>query len=84
MKVFVRNSAGMFESDVQAYDPFNDRAVFEYKHSLIPRRCYNTGAWVWGLAVRGRRVITGPGEPVIEDRWYHRHEAVMMMLKGLN
>ncbi len=67
--------------DVQAYDYFNDRATFEYKHSFWPRKCYNTGRWVWGVAMRGRRIITGPGEPVIEDRWYHRHEAIIMMLQ---
>ncbi len=65
----------------QSYDYFNDRASFEYKHSFWPRRCYNTGRWVWGVAMRGRRIITGPGEPVIEDRWYHKHEAIMMMLQ---
>jgi hypothetical protein len=68
-----------FNSD----DYFNSRADFYYKYSLIPRRCYNTNRWIWGVAVRGRRVITGPGDPVIEDRWYHRHEAIIMMLKGL-
>ncbi len=68
----------------QAYDPFSDQARFEYRYSIIPRRCYETGRLVWGLAVRGRRVITGPGEPIYEDRWYHRNEAVLMMLKGLN
>jgi hypothetical protein len=72
----------MTESEtVTMYDPFSDRAVFAYKYSLLPRRCYNTKRLVWGTAVRGRRVITGPGEPVIEDRWYHRHEAIIMMLK---
>ena len=65
-------------------DYFNDRAVFTYAYSIWPRRCYNTGRWIWGLSVRGRRIITGPGEPVIEDRWYHRHEAVMMMLKKVS
>lgn len=69
--------------DAQAYDPFEDRAVFNYKYSFIPRRCYNTKKLVWGLAVRGRRIITGPGSDVVEDRWYHRHEAIIMMLKGL-
>lgn len=69
--------------DVSTYDTFNDRANFYYKYSLIPRRCYNTNRWIWGVAVRGRRVIIGPGEPVIQDRWYHRHEAIIMMLKGL-
>jgi hypothetical protein len=66
----------------QAYDPFDDRAVFEYKYSFIPRRCYTTGQWVWGVAMRGRRIIGGPGDPVVEDRWYHRHEAIIKMLKG--
>ena len=66
---------------VQAYDPFDDRASFEYKYSLWPRRCHNTDRWVWGLAIRGRRVITGPGEPIYEDRWYDRHEAIIMMLR---
>jgi hypothetical protein len=68
--------------DVQSYDPFDDRAVFEYKYSFIPRRCYTTGQWVWGVAMRGRRIIGGPGDPVVEDRWYHRHEAIIKMLKG--
>jgi len=62
---------------------FNSRAVFEYKTSFIPRRCYNSGRWIWGVSMRGRMMITGPGDPLIIDRWYHRHEAVIMMLKGL-
>lgn len=70
--------------EVQSYDPFNDRAQFEYKFSFWPRRCYKTGRLVWlETAMRGRRIITGPGEPVIEDRWYNRDEALIMMIKGL-
>lgn len=68
-------------SQEQAYDHFNDRASFRYAYSIWPRRCYNTGRRLWGTALLGRRIITGPGEPVIEDRWYHRHEAIIMMLK---
>jgi len=71
--------SGIFDSD----DYFNSRADFYYKYSLIPRRCYNTQRWIWGVAVCGRRVITGPGDSITEDRWYHRHEAIIMMLKGL-
>lgn len=70
---------GYFDSD----EYFNSRADFHYKYSFVPRRCYNTQRWIWGVAVRGRRVITGPGDSIIEDRWYHKHEAVIMMLKGL-
>lgn len=62
---------------------FNKTAQFEYRYSLIPRRCYNTRQWIWGLALRGHRMVTGPGEPVIINRWYHRHEGIIMMLKGL-
>jgi hypothetical protein len=65
-----------------SYDPFDDRAVFKYKYSFIPRRCYTTNRWIWGLSMRGRRVITGPGDPLIQDRWYHRDEAIIKMLKG--
>ena len=68
--------------DAQYYDHFDDRATFEYKYSFIPRRCYTTKRWIWGLAMRGRRVITGPGDPIIEHRWYHRHEAIIKMLKA--
>jgi hypothetical protein len=73
-----------FDPGVQMYDPFNDRAQFEYVFSFWPRRCYNTGRWMFmEVAMRGRRTITGPGTPVIEDRWYHRHEAIIMMIKGI-
>lgn len=75
---------GISTSDemTQSYYPFNDRAQFEYKYSIIPRRCYTTNRWIWGLSMRGRRIITGPGDPVIMDRWYHRNEAIIKMLKG--
>jgi len=65
-------------------DWFTDRATFEYQYCFWPKRCYNTGQWLWlETAVRGRRIITGPGEPVVEDRWYHPHEALVMMIKGV-
>ena len=69
------------------FDVFNERAKFEYKYCLCPRRCYNTGRWLWlETAMRGRREIYGPaGEPpVIEDRWYNSDEALIMMLKKVS
>ena len=62
-------------------DRFLSRAVFEYCTSVIPRRCYNTRRWIWGRSMRGRRIITGPGEPIVEDRWYHKNEALIMLIK---
>lgn len=73
----------MMDDGPQSYDPFNDYACFEYKYSLKPRRCYNTGQQVWGLAVRGRRSYRyADNNFAHEDRWYHRNEAIIMMLKG--
>lgn len=71
-----------YEANVTSYDPFNDRATFELMFCALPRRCYVTKRWLFmTIAMRGRRIITGPGEPVIEDRWYHRHEHLIMLLK---
>jgi hypothetical protein len=73
-----------FDPGVQMYDPFNNRAHFKYVFCAWPRKCYNTGRWMFmEVSIRGRRIITGPGTPVIEDRWYHRHEAIIMMIKGI-
>jgi len=60
---------------------FEQRARFSYAWSLWPRRCYRTGRRVWGLAVKAEAVWTGPGDPVLERRWLHRHEGVILMLK---
>jgi hypothetical protein len=66
------------------YDGFNERASFKYRYCVWPRRCYNTKQWIWlETAMRGRAVWTGPGDHLIEDRWYHRHEALVMMIKGV-
>lgn len=62
---------------------FNRSAHFEYKYSLIPRKCYNTGRLVWGLAVRGRRSFRIVDTYFAhEDRWFHRDEVIIMILKG--
>jgi hypothetical protein len=61
---------------------FNKHAKFEYKYSFWPRRCHSTKRLLcFTLAMRGRRIITGPGEPVIEDRWYHRDIGIVLLIK---
>ena len=78
--------------DVQAgpdiyYDGFMNRAEFEYKYALWPRRCYITGRWLWlETAMRGRREYWGPaGEsPLVEYRWYDSNEALIMMIKKVS
>lgn len=65
------------------FDPldFEQRAQLQYRWSLWPRRCYRSQRRIWGLAVCAEAIWTGPGEPVIERRWLHRHEGLIMMLK---
>jgi hypothetical protein len=64
-------------------DDFERRARFEYSWSLWPRRCYRSQRWVWGLAIEASAVWTGPGDPVVDRRWLHRDEGVIMLLKGV-
>ena len=67
----------MSESDM--YDGFWSRVIFTYHWSFWPRRCYTTGQWLFcTIAMRGRAIWTGPGDPIVEDRWYHRNEGLML------
>jgi hypothetical protein len=34
-------------------------------------------------ALHGSAVWHGPGEPVVEQCWYHRDEGLVMMIKGV-
>lgn len=68
-----------------SYDPFEGRAQYEYRYSLWPRRCYVSKRWLWlTTAMYSRAIWHGPGEPVIESRWYHRDEALMLMIKKVS
>jgi hypothetical protein len=79
------------------YDSFANQAVFEYRRCWWPRRCYATGRWLFGtVAVRGyieendlklpRRLDVLQSnvfltEVMFQERWYHRDEGLMLMLK---
>ena len=65
-------------------DPWHLRSKYTYQYCFWPRRCYNTGQWLWlTRALHGSAVWHGPGEPVVEQRWYHRDEGLVMMIKGV-
>ena len=65
-------------------DPWHVRSEYTYRYCFWPRRCYNTGQWLWLTRVlHGSAVWHGPGEPVVEQRWYHRDEGLVMMIKGV-
>ena len=50
--------------------------------SLWPRRCYFTKDRVWLSAVRGTRLWTGPGEPIVEQIWTTRKHYMILKLTG--
>lgn len=58
------------------------RSTVELKWSLWPRSCYSSGKLLWlTRAYRARRLITGPGEPIVEDRWYECNELLLLKIK---
>ena len=75
---------GLFDNDVSSYDPFWDRVnETKLKFAWWPQRSDHSGKLIWlKKAYRFRRIITGPGTPVDEDRWLTKDEAMMRILKG--
>jgi hypothetical protein len=65
-------------------DQFKRRCIgWKLKFSLIPRRCFYTGKYLWfKLAYKGTAMITGPGEPLFEYRWCDRYEYLFLKIKG--
>jgi len=60
---------------------FERRATYEYCWSIWPRCCYRSGRRIWGRAIRAEAIWTGPGDPILEQRWLHRDEGLVFMLK---
>lgn len=46
------------------------------------QRCFLSNKFMWGKwAYFGSRLITGPGEPVLDYRWIDRDEFILWKLK---
>jgi hypothetical protein len=66
----------------ESNDRFIDRAVFTYRWCWRPRRCYKTRQWLFcTIALHGRTDNTDTNRRYVKERWYHRHEGLMLMLK---
>ncbi len=65
-------------------DYFKSRCLgWELRFSFFPRRCFYTGKYLWlKLAYRGTAMITGPGEPIFEDRWCEKREYLFLKIQG--
>jgi hypothetical protein len=56
---------------------------WKLKFCLWPRECFLTGRRIWGTeAYHGTRILTGPGEPIIDHYYIDRDEFMIWKLKG--
>ena len=72
----------MYETQDEA---FKRRCIgWEFKYSLLPRRCHYTGKFIWlQNAYQGTSMLTGPGEPIFEHRWCEKKEYLFLKIKGI-
>lgn len=60
-----------------------DRSHISLTRPWYPKRCVLTKKWLWiKPAMLIRRVITGPGTPVIIDCWIEPKAYTIQTLKG--
>jgi hypothetical protein len=60
----------------------NRVANWQLKFAWLPHRCSLSDQFIWlKFAYRGRKIISGPEEPVIEDYWHTTTEHLIWLLK---
>jgi hypothetical protein len=66
----------------QPYNHFYERMIgTEYKFAWLPETCYLTGNRIWlTKAYRMTRIITGPGESILEYRWHDKNAHIIWKL----
>lgn len=70
----------LFDAGVSQSPPSEDWGLqkaqgWKLKMCWIPKTCFLSGKKLWGKrAYHGIRIITGPGEPVIDDYWLDKFE----------
>ena len=56
---------------------------WQLKFAWLPKQCLISGRRVWlEFAYRGTSILTGPGEPIIEQGWHSKAEHLIYKLKG--
>jgi hypothetical protein len=68
----------------ESYDSFYSKMMIgtQLKFSWLPETCALTGKCIWlEYAYRMTRIITGPGESIIEHRWHDKNTHIIWLLK---
>ena len=68
---------------VQSYDSFYSKMMIgtELKFAWLPETCYLTGKRIWlKFGYRMTRIITGPGESILEYRWHDKNAHIIWKL----
>jgi len=61
----------------------NRVADWKLTRCWFPRECFLTGNRLWGThAYHGTRLITGPGEPIVDHYWVGKDEFILWKLQG--
>ena len=74
--------------EVQASPPEDDWGLqkakgWKLKLCWLPKKCFLSGKPLWGKrAYNATRIITGPGEPIIEQYWVAKDEFIFWRIKG--
>ena len=65
--------------------PYLEQAQYwQLKFAVVPHRCAISGQRIWlEYAYRGTRIITGPGDSIVEHFWIGRNEFMIWKLKGI-
>jgi hypothetical protein len=65
-------------------DGFKRRCIgWDLKFCFLPKRCFYTGKYMWfKKAYIGTAMVTGPGEPIFEDRWCDPKKYLFLKIKG--
>jgi hypothetical protein len=81
---------GILDSSVttgpDAEEPYyywhNRVSNWQLKFAWLPHRCSLSNQFIWlKFAYCGRKIISGPGEPVFEDYWHTTAEHIIWLLK---
>jgi hypothetical protein len=65
-------------------DGFKRRCIgTEFKFVWFPKKCHFTGKVLWlQNAYKQTSMLTGPGDPIFEYRYYDKNEFLVARIKG--